>query len=113
MLEYFRSSLNIIMYMQLIVTGMESSHDASKYTAVAMGKDFVWFIDNVIGEPAVVSGHSSGGILAKHGLLLMHEVVQGIVLEDPPFLVWSRMKCRKHLSGLIVLNSSITLESNH
>ena len=62
----------------------ESSHDASKYTAVAMGKDFVWFIDNVIGEPAVVSGHSSGGILAAW-IALMREVVQGIVLEDPPF----------------------------
>lgn len=63
----------------------ESSHDASKYTAVAMGKDFVWFIENVIGEPAVVSGHSSGGILAAWIAANAPEVVQGIVLEDPPF----------------------------
>ncbi len=63
----------------------DSTHDAAKYTAVAMGQDFVWFIENVIGEPAVLSGHSSGGILASWIAAYAPELVQGIVLEDPPF----------------------------
>lgn len=63
----------------------ESSHDSSKYTGVAMGKDFVWFIENVIGEPCVISGHSSGGILAAWIAANAPENVLGIVLEDPPF----------------------------
>ncbi len=42
----------------------KSSHNPEKYTAKAIGADFIWFIENVIGEPAVVSGHSSGGLLA-------------------------------------------------
>lgn len=63
----------------------ESSHSPSKYTGVAMGQDFVWFIENVIGEPTVVSGHSSGGILAAWIAANAPEDVLGVVLEDPPF----------------------------
>ena len=63
----------------------ESSHNSSKYTGVAMGEDFVWFIKNVIAEPCVVSGHSSGGILAAWIAANAPEYVLGIVLEDPPF----------------------------
>jgi pimeloyl-ACP methyl ester carboxylesterase len=63
----------------------ESSHNASKYKGVAMGQDFVWFIENVMGEPCVISGHSSGGILAAWIAANAPEDVLGIVLEDPPF----------------------------
>ncbi|TCL75321.1 pimeloyl-ACP methyl ester carboxylesterase [Hydrogenispora ethanolica] len=63
----------------------KSSHDSSKYAGIAMGQDFVWFIENVIGEPSVVSGHSSGGILAAWIAANAPENVLGIVLEDPPF----------------------------
>ncbi len=63
----------------------ESSHNSSKYTGVAMGEDFVWFIKNVIAEQCVVSGHSSGGILAAWIAANAPEYMLGIVLEDPPF----------------------------
>lgn len=63
----------------------ESSHDSSKYTGVSMGRDLVRFIEKVIGEPSVVSGHSSGGILAAWIAANAPEDVLGIVLEDPPF----------------------------
>ncbi|WP_236860219.1 alpha/beta fold hydrolase [Candidatus Formimonas warabiya] len=63
----------------------ESSHDPSKYTGVAIGQDFVWFIENVIRESCVVSGHSSGGILAAWIAANAPDDVLGIVLEDPPF----------------------------
>jgi pimeloyl-ACP methyl ester carboxylesterase len=63
----------------------KSSKDPDKYSAEAMGKDFVWFIENVIGEPAVVSGHSSGGLLAAWLAANSPHNVRGVVLEDPPF----------------------------
>jgi pimeloyl-ACP methyl ester carboxylesterase len=63
----------------------ESSHDPSKYTGAAMGADLVWFIENIIKEPCVISGHSSGGLLAAWIAANAPEEVLGVVLEDPPF----------------------------
>ena len=63
----------------------ESSKNPEKYSAEAMGADFIWFIENVIGEPAVISGHSSGGLLTAWLAANSPENVLGIVLEDPPF----------------------------
>ena len=61
-----------------------SAKDPTRYTAVAMGQDFIRFIKNVIEEPCVVSGHSSGGLLAAWIASNAPEDVLGIVLEDPP-----------------------------
>lgn len=63
----------------------KSSHDATKYSCVVMGKNFVWFIENVMKEQCVVSGHSSEGILAAWIALNAPKDVLGLVLEDPPF----------------------------
>jgi pimeloyl-ACP methyl ester carboxylesterase len=63
----------------------KSSKNPAKYSAEAMGQDFIWFIKNVIGQPVVVSGHSSGGLLTGWLAANSPENVRGIVLEDPPF----------------------------
>lgn len=63
----------------------ESSHDASRYTCETMGQDFVAFIETVIDEPCVVSGHSSGGILATWIAANSPESVRGLIIEDAPF----------------------------
>lgn len=62
-----------------------SSHDSSLYNCKTMTEDFIWFIENVISEPCVISGHSSGGILAANIAASSPENVMGLVLEDPPF----------------------------
>ena len=62
-----------------------SSKDLAKYSAIAMGNDFIWFIEQVIGAPTIVSGHSSGGLLTAWLAANSPENVRGIVLEDPPF----------------------------
>ncbi|NNG19550.1 alpha/beta fold hydrolase [Naumannella sp. ID2617S] len=41
-----------------------SEHDPALYSALAHGQRLARFIENVIGEPVVVSGHSSGGVLS-------------------------------------------------
>ena len=61
-----------------------SSKDPQKYYAEVIGADLVWFIENVIGEPVVISGHSSGGLLTAWLAANSPENVRGIVLEDPP-----------------------------
>ncbi|HEY9595422.1 MAG TPA: alpha/beta hydrolase [Spirochaetia bacterium] len=61
-----------------------SEKDEAKYSANAMGRDFAAFITRVIGESAIVSGHSSGGLLAVWLAANAPESVSGVVLEDPP-----------------------------
>lgn len=63
----------------------QSSHDPSRYTCQAMGADFATFIDTVIGEPTVLSGHSSGGIVATWIAANHHAMVRGLIIEDSPF----------------------------
>jgi pimeloyl-ACP methyl ester carboxylesterase len=63
----------------------ESSYDVKKYTANAMGQDFIWFMDNIIGEKSYVSGLSSGGIMTAWLAANAPDRVIGAVLEDPPY----------------------------
>lgn len=63
----------------------KSSHDPSRYTCEKMTEDFAWFIENVIGRPCVVSGHSSGGILATALAAYHKDLVRGLIIEDAPF----------------------------
>lgn len=65
-----------------------------------MGEDFIWFMDNVIGEPAIVSGHSSGGLLTAWLAANAPEKVLGIVLEEPPFFSTEPDRCKKTFAGL-------------
>ena len=62
-----------------------SSHNPADYTCRKMTDDLILFIKNVIGQPCVVSGHSSGGILTASIAATSPQDVLGIVLEDPPF----------------------------
>ncbi|MEA4846401.1 MAG: alpha/beta hydrolase [Clostridiaceae bacterium] len=77
-----------------------SSKDPAKYSAEAMGKDFIWFMENIIKEPSIVSGHSSGGLLTAWLAANSPENVKGIVLEDPPFFATEPDRCKKTYAWL-------------
>lgn len=62
-----------------------SARAPEKYSAVALGRDLEQFIVQVIGKPSVVSGHSSGGLVAAWLAAYAPTWVRGVVLEDPPF----------------------------
>lgn len=62
----------------------QSEHDESMYYLQENGDDFIWFIDNIIAEKTVVSGHSSGALLASYVAAYGGSNVAGLVLEDPP-----------------------------
>jgi pimeloyl-ACP methyl ester carboxylesterase len=56
-----------------------------RYTIDNMGNDLVRFMDIVIGRPAVVSGNSSGGVLAAWlAAYAKPGQVRAVVCEDPP-----------------------------
>ena len=62
----------------------ESEHDESLYYLDANGDDLIWFINNVICQPAVVAGHSNGAITAAYIAAYGGDNIAGAVLEDPP-----------------------------
>ena len=61
-----------------------SSRDAEKYSLRANGDDLIRFVERVIGAETVVSGHSSGALLAAYVAAYGGKLVRGAVLEDPP-----------------------------
>jgi pimeloyl-ACP methyl ester carboxylesterase len=63
----------------------QSAHETALYTCAKNGEAAAWFIENIIGQPALLSGHSSGGIIAAWTAANAPEWVNGLLLEDPPF----------------------------
>lgn len=62
----------------------QSSHKEDLYYLDVNGDDLIWFINNVIQEPVVVSGHSNGAITAAYIAAYGGKNIAGVVLEDPP-----------------------------
>ncbi len=63
-----------------------STRTPGRYTLDNMGNDLVRFIDLVIGRETIVSGNSSGGVLAAWlAAYARPGQVRGSVCEDPPF----------------------------
>jgi pimeloyl-ACP methyl ester carboxylesterase len=62
----------------------ESSHAPGTYDLSHYGPDAVAFCDQVVGEPAVLVGHSLGGVIAQYVARERPDLVVAVVLEDPP-----------------------------
>ncbi|WP_083979879.1 alpha/beta fold hydrolase [Demequina salsinemoris] len=58
--------------------------DDYEMSANNIGTDLGAFLDQVVGEPAYVSGNSSGGLLTLWLAANRPDMVKSIVLEDPP-----------------------------
>ena len=73
----------------------QSTRVPEKYRAVAIGRDLQQFIKQVIGEPVIVSGHSSGGLLSAWLGANAPAEVRGVVLEDPPLFTTLLPRAKK------------------
>lgn len=62
----------------------ESSHDESLYYIDVNGDDIISFINQVIGDKCVISGHSNGALTAAYIAAYGGDNIAGVVLEDPP-----------------------------
>lgn len=71
-----------------------SDRTPGSYRAAAIGADLRTFLDRVVGRPAIVSGHSSGGQLAAWLGAYAPDQVSGLVLEDPPLFTTLEPRCR-------------------
>ncbi|GAA1294911.1 alpha/beta hydrolase [Pseudonocardia aurantiaca] len=57
---------------------------ANQYTNVRIRQLLATFVERVVGSPVLVSGHSSGGLLAVSLAAERSDLVIGVLLEDPP-----------------------------
>lgn len=62
-----------------------SDRTPGRYDVHSIGADLVAFISEVVAEPVILSGHSSGGLLAAWVGAAAPESVSAVLLEDPPF----------------------------
>ncbi|MFT3942451.1 MAG: alpha/beta hydrolase [Ancrocorticia sp.] len=77
-----------------------SSKNPDKYSAKAIGEDLIWFLEEIIQQPAVVSGHSSGGLLTAWLAANAPDSVRGVVVEDAPFFSTEPGRAEKTFAGL-------------
>jgi pimeloyl-ACP methyl ester carboxylesterase len=72
----------------------ESSWTPGDYTWDSVGTDLLALLREVIGKPTIVSGNSSGGVLAVWLAAHAPELVAGILPEDPPLFSseWPRIR---------------------
>ena len=61
-----------------------STHDPALYNCAVNSKALVEFLTSVVGEPAYLSGHSSGGIMASWIAANAPQLAKGLVIEDSP-----------------------------
>jgi pimeloyl-ACP methyl ester carboxylesterase len=68
----------------------ESMHVSGTYTLDHYGPDTAELCERVVGEPAVLVGHSLGGVVAHTVAWSRPDLVRGVLLEDPPLYVGER-----------------------
>jgi pimeloyl-ACP methyl ester carboxylesterase len=71
-----------------------STWSTGEYNFNNIGEDFTAFLEEVVRKPAIVSGNSSGGLIALWLAANRPEMVDRIVLEDAPLFSadWPRIK---------------------
>jgi pimeloyl-ACP methyl ester carboxylesterase len=65
--------------------GQSSRGTYETYDTAHYADDIVAFIDEVIGTPVVLIGHSLGGLVAAQSATTRPDLVHAVFLEDPPF----------------------------
>jgi len=89
----------------------KSSWATGDYSWSSVGGDLARFLAGVVGRPAIVSGNSSGGVLALWLAAQSPDRVAGVVLEDAPVFSteWPRFRDRDRFvyQGLVHLVEAI------
>lgn len=78
----------------------KSSKDPSKYSNNAITKDIISFMKDVIKEKTIVTGHSSGALIASNIASKAKTQVSGLILEDGPFFATEKGRAEKTFSYL-------------
>jgi pimeloyl-ACP methyl ester carboxylesterase len=72
----------------------KSGWTTGKYNFPNMGRDLKILLEDVIQQPAIISGNSSGGLIALWLAANVPDKVRGIILEDAPVFSaeWPRLR---------------------
>ncbi len=78
----------------------KSSRTPGHYSYNICGNDLKLFLEKVVKEPAIVSGLSSGGVLAVWLAAYAPDDVVAIISEDPPMFssIWPRITEEKYMA---------------
>jgi len=86
--SYYRVMPELARHFQVFVVEVrghgKSSWTPGDYSWESIGRDMQAFLKNVVKRPAIVSGNSSGGVIALWCGANVPEYVAGVVLEDAP-----------------------------
>ena len=79
-----------------------SPHTPGVYSFSRLGADLVEFLRRVVPEPAVLTGNSSGGVIALWAAAHAPDRVRAVLAEDPPLFSseWPRMRDEPFMHGL-------------
>lgn len=89
-----------------------SSKNPAKYSATAISTDISWFIRQYIKQPVIISGHSSGGLLASLITADAPDVVRGLVIEDAPFFTTEKAVPNQLLPGEALKTCTISWQAD-
>ncbi len=80
----------------------KSSRTPGEYSYVRCGEDLSLFLKGVVGKPAIVSGLSSGAVLALWLAANAPESVAAAISEDPPYFssLWPRIASEPYMHYL-------------
>lgn len=82
------------------------------YSFSSIGRDMIVFLKKVVKEPAVISGNSSGGLIALWLAANMPSLVKGIIMEDAPLFSadWPRIKEDSHVYMVLQVTVEMSKE---
>jgi pimeloyl-ACP methyl ester carboxylesterase len=82
----------------------QSQHTPGQYTFGRCADDVIELLRAVVQGPALLSGNSSGGIIAMIAAARAPELVRGVLMEDPPLFStdWPRLKDDTWVHGFFV-----------
>jgi pimeloyl-ACP methyl ester carboxylesterase len=80
----------------------KSSRTPGQYSYNICGNDLKLFLEQVVKKPAVVSGLSSGGVLAVWLAAYAPDHVVAVIAEDPPIFssMWPRIRDEKYMTNM-------------
>ena len=87
--EYAKALPELIDTYHVLVVDMHghgrSTWNPDDYVGVRIAEDMATLIEQTFGEPVVIAGHSSGGLVASLIAARRPELVRGVLFEDCPF----------------------------
>lgn len=80
----------------------KSSRTPGEYSYNIIGQDLTTFLQNVVRSPAIVSGLSSGAVLAIWLAANAPDLVREAISEDPPLFsaMYPRILCEKYMARI-------------